>query len=139
MEQVHKQRVAIYCRSCHEKTKELVEAQTAGAIDMVKCHPEWNPLKVYADFGADGHLKGTRPGLHQLIEDCKSGIVDIVIFPSISRLSRYMLETIGYIREFRKMGVRVFFEKEGVDTEDEFIEKILDAMTAFAEEVERDK
>ena len=139
MVETQKQHVAIYCRSCNEKTKELVEVQTAGAIDIVRSHPEWNPLKVYADFGADGHLKGTRPGLHQLIEDCKSGNVDIVIFPSISRLSRYMLEAIGYIREFREMGIRVIFEKEGLDTEDEFVEKILDAMTAFAKEDERDK
>lgn len=131
-----KQRIAVYYRSCHEKTKELIEFQTAGASGIFMCHPEWNTnqARVYGDFGADGCLNSTRPGLRQLIEDCKNGNVNVVIFKSISRLSKNTGEAIGIVHELQKMGVRVFFAKEGIDTDDPFSEMVLTIMKTIAEE-----
>jgi len=134
MEETPKQRVAIYCRSCHEKTDELVEFQTSSPIYRIARNPGWKLEKVYGDFGIDGALDSPQPGLHQLIKDCRSGKVDIVIFRSMSRLNRDTRKAVEITRKLRDMGVRVIFDNEGIDTNDPQTEMILTVMKAIAED-----
>ena len=134
MEETPKQRVAIYCRSCHEKTDELVEFQTSNPIYRIARNPGWKLEKVYGDFGIDGALDSPQPGLHQLIEDCRSGKVDIVIFRSMSRLNRVTLKAIEAAQRLQDLKVRVIFDKEDIDTNDPQAEMVLTVMKAIAEE-----
>ncbi len=133
MEGRPKLRVAIYCRSCHEKTDELVEFQTSSPIYRIACNPGWKLEKVYGDFGVDGALDSPQPSLHQLGKDCRSRKVDIVIFRSMSRLNRDTLKAIEITRKLQELGVRVIFDKEGIDTKDPQSERALTIIKTLAE------
>ena len=57
-----------------------------------------------------------------------------VICKSISRFSRNTLDAVSYIRRLKEMGIRILFEKEGVDTDAVISEMLLSVLSAFAQE-----
>lgn len=134
MEENLKQRVAIYCRSCHKKTDEIVEFQTTSPIYRIARNPGWKLEKIYGDYGIDGAIDSPQPRLHQLVDDCRNGKIDIVVFRGMSRLNRDTLKAIEFIRKFQELGIRVIFDKEGIDTNDPYAEMVLNIMKTIAEE-----
>ena len=65
---------------------------------------------------------------------CEAGNIDMVICKSISRFSRNTLDAVNYIRRLKEMGIRILFEKEGVDTDAVISEMLLSVLSAFAQE-----
>ena len=53
-----------------------------------------------------------------MIDDCKLGLIDLVITKSISRFARNTVDCLNYIRELKEMNIPVFFEKENINTMD---------------------
>ena len=52
----------------------------------------------------------------KLMEDCMSGMIDIVMTKSISRFSRNLVDTLQYVRMLKERGVTIIFEKENINT-----------------------
>ena len=60
-----------------------------------------------------------REKFNNMIEDCKSGKIDMIITKSISRFARNTLDTLNYVRTLKELGIGVVFEKENIDTLEE--------------------
>lgn len=76
-------------------------------------------------------VKTTRSELSRLIKDCQSDKLDIVVLRDVSRLGRDTVETLESYRAIRNSGVRVIFDENGLDTDqdsNEFILSILEAV-----------
>ena len=84
---------------------------------FVKEHPEYELLEVYTDEGITGTEMEKRDGLNRLLADCKAGKIDRIITKSVSRFARNTEELLAMVRFLKDIGVSVYFEKQGIDTE----------------------
>ncbi len=85
--------------------------------DYESKHPEYRLVDIYADEGITGTSVEKRDELNRLIHDCKKGKIDRVVVKSVSRLARNTEELLATLRMFRDIGVTVYFEEQGIDTE----------------------
>ena len=69
-----------------------------------------------------------------MVEDCQEGRLDLILTKSISRFARNTYDCISTVRELKKYGANVFFEKEGIDTRKMSSEVELTMLSSFAQE-----
>ena len=73
-----------------------LSAQVSYYSDYIQKHRDWQYVGVYADKALTG-TKDDRAEFQRLLNDCRIGLIDMVITKSISRFARNtvtMLETI---------------------------------------------
>lgn len=75
-----------------------------------------------------------REKFNNMIEDCKSGKIDMIITKSISRFARNTLDTLNYVRTLKELGIGVVFEKENIDTLDSKGEVLLTILSSLAQD-----
>ena len=112
-------RLAPYCRVSSDSTDQLhsFAAQIRYYSDYAKKHPEYQLADIYADEGITGTEMKKRDELNRLIADCRKGKVDRFIVKSVSRLARNTEELLVLLRMCKEIGVSVYFEEQGIDTE----------------------
>ena len=112
-------RLAPYCRVSSDSADQLhsFAAQIRYYSDYAKKHPEYQLVDIYADEGITGTEMKKRDELKRLIADCKKGKVDRIIVKSVSRLARNTEELLVLLRMCKEIGVSVYFEEQGIDTE----------------------
>lgn len=112
-------RLAPYCRVSSDSADQLhsFAAQIRYYSEYAKNHPEYELADIYADEGITGTEMKKRDELNRLITDCKKGKVDRVIVKSVSRLARNTEELLMLLRLFKDLGVSVYFEEQGIDTD----------------------
>jgi DNA invertase Pin-like site-specific DNA recombinase len=71
---------------------------------------------IYADKGISGKSISNRPNFLRMIKDAKAGKIDIIYTKSVARFGRNTQELLKTVQELRDIGVKVFFEKEQIDT-----------------------
>ena len=105
-------RVAAYCRVSteEEEQKGSFETQCSYYTEKIQSHD------VLA-----------------MIAQCKNGKIDLILTKSISRFARNTLDSIQYVRELKKQGISVIFEKENINTGTMTSEMILTVLSAFAQ------
>ena len=132
-------RVAAYCRvsTKYEGQSESFEIQQAVYTEMINSREGWELAGIYADHGISGTRAQKRPQFMQMIEDCEKGLIDCIICKSVSRFARCSRDMLLYIRRLQKLGIRLIFEKEDIDTENSYSEFLLTIRAAFAEEESR--
>ena len=110
-------RVAAYCRvsTKHKEQQQSLQAQIDHYINYIQNHPSWVLVAVYSD-AASGTRTNQRPGYQQLLRDCTSKKVDLILVKSLSRFGRDALETIHQIRRLKKMNIGVYIEIGGINT-----------------------
>ena len=110
-------RVAVYCRvsTKHEEQKQSLEAQIDYYTNYIQSHPTWVLAAVYSDV-ASGTRTNQRSGYQQLLRDCTSKKVDLILVKSLSRFGRDTLETIHQIRRLKNMNIGVYIETNGINT-----------------------
>lgn len=69
-----------------------------------------------------------------MIEDCKRGLIDMILTKSISRFARNTVDCLNYIRMLKGMNIPVFFEKESINTMDAKGEVLLTIMASLAQQ-----
>lgn len=79
-----KNTIAIYCRTAL-KNKSQIKAQKNHSLQYVKESDRSN-VKIYSDNGYSG--LGYRPAFTKMLEDIKSGHIEMVITKDISRFTR---------------------------------------------------
>ena len=112
-------RLAPYCCVSSDSTDQLhsFAAQIRYYSDYAKKHPEYTLVDIYADEGLTGTEMKKRDELNRLIADCRKGKVDRIIVKSVSRLARNTEELLVLLRMCKEIGVSVYFEEQGIDTE----------------------
>lgn len=103
-------RVAAYARVSTGKDAMLhsLSAQTNYYRHYILYHPVWDFVKVYSDEAKTG-TKDNREGFQELLADCESGKIDMIITKSISRFARNTVLLLETVRHLWKLGVDVFF------------------------------
>ncbi len=133
----HRQlRVASYSRVSTDMEEQLTSfhAQKAYYTEKILRNPAWTLAGTYADEGISGACAENRPDFMRMIRHCKKGKIDLIITKSISRFARNTLDSVGYVRKLKAMGVGVLFEKENINTMDENSEVVLTILASLAQE-----
>ncbi|NCB42703.1 MAG: recombinase family protein [Clostridia bacterium] len=81
--------------------------------------------------------KGNRPEFQRLLEDCRSGKIDLVLTKSISRFARNTVDLLQTVRELKSAGVDVFFEEQNIHTLSGDGELMLSILASYAQEESR--
>lgn len=112
-------RLAAYCRVSSDSKDQLhsFAAQIRYYTDYAKKHPEYQLVDIYADEGLSGTSMKKRDELNRLLRDCKKGKVDRVIVKSVSRFARNTQELLTSLRMLKELGIGVYFEEQGIDTD----------------------
>lgn len=109
--------VVIYARVSSNTMDQLesLKAQISGLTKFVSRHNNWKLVDIHIDI-ASAKKDSARPAFHQMIEECKAGLTDIVVVKSISRLGRDTVEVLDAINTLRESQVRIIFKQEELDT-----------------------
>ncbi len=134
--ETHKKRVAAYCRVSTDQAEQLssYEAQVNYYTSYITNHPDYDLVKIYADEGITGTNTKKREQFNKMVEDCKSGKIDMIITKSISRFARNTLDTLNYVRMLKELDVGIIFEKENISTLDSKSEVLLTILSSLAQE-----
>ena len=132
-------RVGLYPRvSGHEQEDNY---SIPEQIDRMKKYCEskdWMVHKIYTDSGYTGSNMD-RPGLQDMIKDCESGKIDMVLVYKLDRLSRSQKDTLYLIEDvFEKHNVGFASMTENFDTSTPHGKFIIGILSVFAQ-LEREK
>lgn len=132
----YKLKVAAYCRVSTKLEMQdcSYEIQEEYFKIRIREDPHMELVGIYGDKGKSGVKKSSRSGLKKLMKDCEAGKIDLIMTKSISRFARNMADCIELIQKLRSMNVVVWFEKEGLRTDDPRCDLLISIMAALAQE-----
>lgn len=132
-------RVAAYCRVSTDKSDQAnsLESQQQFFSEYIKRNPLWELYDIYVDDGISGTNTKKRVAFNQMIDDAKSGKFDLIITKEISRFARNILDSIGYTRELKALGIGVIFLNDNINTLDSDAEMRLAFLATIAQEESR--
>lgn len=111
-------RVAVYVRVSTDNIQQTssYELQKNYYEKLVNDHENWTLAGIYADEGISGTSLQHRESFLRMIEDCRTGKIDLIITKSVSRFARNIVDCIRTIDELKnlKEPVGVFFETEHI-------------------------
>ncbi len=127
--------VAAYCRVSTDELDQLnsFETQVENYTNLINDNPQYKMAGIFADEGISGKQMDNRPEFVKMMRDCRRGKIDLIFVKSVSRFARNTLDCIDTIRELKRLGVRIVFEKEGIDTDAMNTELFLTIHSAFAQ------
>lgn len=82
-------------------------------------------MDIYADEGITGTRMDKRDDFNRLIRDCKKGKIDRIITKTVSRFALNTAEFLMVTRAIKEMGVSIYFEEQGIDTQTVDLEMIM--------------
>ena len=133
-----KKKVAAYCRVSSGKDAMLhsLSAQVSYYNGLIQKEHDWEFVGVYADEALTG-TKSDRADFQKLITDCRAGKIDMVITKSISRFARNTVTLLQTVREFKALGVDIYFEEQSIHTMSSDGELMLTILASYAQEESR--
>ncbi len=128
-------RICAYTRvsTGHREQKLSFESQVEYYTKLLSNRPGSIFVGIYSDEGISGS-KSDRPGFAEMMEDARQGRIDVIYTKSISRFARNTLLFLEAMQELREYGVKVFFEKENIDSMSRECELLMSLYAAMAEE-----
>ena len=131
--------VASYCRVSTDKMDQAnsFDAQRRFFTEYIDRNPDWELYRVYADEGLSGTSTKKRAEFNQMINDARMGKFRLILTKEVSRFSRNIMDTIGFTRELRALGVGVLFMNDGINTLEPDAELRLSIMGSIAQEESR--
>ena len=128
-------RVTFYARVSSEKDEQLnsLDNQISYYRNFIKKNANWEFVDGYIDEGLSGMSTKKRENFHNMVNDAKSGLFDLVITKEITRFARNTLDCIKHVRILKSWGIPVIFEKENIDTSNMNSEMILTCLSSFAQ------
>lgn len=132
-------KVAAYGRVSTDNEEQLTSynAQVEYYTSYIQNNPSWEFVKMYADEGVTGTSMKKRKEFMQMVSDAKAGKIDMIITKSISRFARNTVDCLNTVRELRDYNVKVYFEKENIDSMDSTGSLMLSILSSIAEEESR--
>ena len=133
-----KKKVAAYARVSSGKDAMLhsLSAQVSYYSDFIQNRNDWLYVGVYADEATTG-TKDNRDGFQGLLADCRAEKVDMVITKSISRFARNTVILLQTVREFKALGVDIFFVEQNIHTLSNEGELMMTILASYAQEESR--
>lgn len=132
----NKLRVAAYCRVSSDSADQLNSfiSQVNHYTGYIQSNPECELADIYADEGLTGTRMDKREDFNRMLSDCRKSKIDRILVKSVSRFARNAQDCLMVTRELKALGISVFFEKEGIDTETVSSELFLTVMSSCAQE-----
>ena len=138
---------AIYARKSTDQTGVSDEQRSvARQVEHARAYAArkgWTvaDAHIYVDDGISGAEFTNRPGFLRLMNALKPrALFQVLVMSEESRLGREAIETAYALKQLVQAGVRVFFYLEDRErTLDSPTDKIMLSLTAFADELEREK
>ncbi len=129
-------RTAVYCRVSTNMDRQdgSFETQVEHYQKLIEQSDSMVLIEIYGDHGKSGKNMSKRPALQKLLQDCREAKIDLILTKSISRFARNMKECVEAIRELKELGVRVYFERENIDTNNMVGELFMTILATLAEE-----
>lgn len=129
-------RVCGYGRVSSDSDEQLESfvTQVEYYTSLIQKNPDWIYAGVYSDEGISGTSIYRRDDFNRMIRDCRNGKIDLILTKSISRFARNTLECIKTIRELKRQGIGIYFEKERINTLSEESELALTIYSSVAQE-----
>ncbi|WP_225030910.1 recombinase family protein [Streptococcus agalactiae] len=127
-------KVAAYTRVSHTSLLQSLSNQVSHYSQLIQANPEWDYVGVYSDSAISGRSQAYRRDFQQLLEDCRKGKIDLILTKSISRFGRNTVELLETVRELKRLGISVRFEKEKIDTLIAEGELLLTLLASMAQE-----
>ena len=129
-------RVTFYARVSSEKDEQLnsLDNQISYYRNFIRKNANWEFVEGYIDEGLSGMSTKKRENFHNMVNDAKAGLFDLVITKEITRFARNTLDSIQYTRELLNSGVGVFFQNDNINTLDEDSELRLTIMSGIAQD-----
>lgn len=129
-----KTRVAAYVRVSSEKEAALnsIENQTLAYAELIARNPHWELVGIYEDIGISGTLE-CRPQFQRMLEDCRSGKIDLIITKSYTRFARNTVVLLNTLRELKELNVNVRFENDNIDSFSQNGELLISLLGAYAQ------
>jgi len=111
-------RVADYGRVSTDKDDQLnsLENQINFFNDLIGSVKSWVHVNSYSDEGISGTQVFKREQFLKMIEDAKSGKIDLIITKEVSRFARNTIDSIKYTQELLNYGVAVLFLSDNINT-----------------------
>ena len=129
-------RIAAYCRvsTSASDQQHSFNAQKIHFMMLYAHSVDYELTDIYADMGISGTKTVIRPEFQRMMDDARCGKIDRVVCKSISRFARNTKDCLIALRELKKLGVTVAFEKEGIDTARVSDEIMITIMEGLAQE-----
>jgi DNA invertase Pin-like site-specific DNA recombinase len=105
-------RAAIYTRV--STLDQHPEMQQQELIEYVS-RRNWTLHKIYSDKGISGTAE-SRPGLDELLKDCRRGKCDVVVVWKFDRFARSLKQLVNALEMFRQLGIGFVSCTEAIDT-----------------------
>lgn len=127
--------VAAYCRvsTDQEEQENSYEAQISYYTEKIGKNNDWQMAGIFADEGISGTQAQKRPEFLKMIRLCRQRKIDVILTKSLSRFARNTVDSLGYIRELRALGIAVISEKENINTLTAESEMLITIMSCFAQ------
>lgn len=109
------------------------ELQESYLRKYISDHPTWNLVKIYRDIGKD------RSAFDQMIEECRSSHIDLILVKSLSRISRNLITCVETIRQLREYGLAFYSINEDLYTLDPQSDNYVQLFETLALEESRHK
>ncbi len=130
-------RVAAYCRvSTYEEAQAgSFELQVQHYKEMIEENPKWELAGIYADEGVSATSMRRRVQFLRMIEDCRSGKIDLIITKGVNRFARNTRDCLDVVRQLKMLSppVGVLFETESLNTLESKNEFTLGVMSLVAQ------
>jgi len=142
-EDTRKKRVAVYARVSTDDPRQTssYELQKNHYMDLVRHHPNWNLVDIYADEGISGTSLQHRNAFIRMINDCHDGKIDLIVTKSVARFARNVLDCISHVRQLAALQppIGILFETENIYTLNRNSEMSLSIISTLAQEESHNK
>ena len=98
---------------------------------LIRKNPDYMLAGIYHDNGISG-FKENRPGFQKMMEDARSGKINLINTKSITRFARNTDTILKATRELKELGIGVFFELQNINTLTQAGELLMTVYAAFA-------
>ena len=132
-------KVAAYARVSTDEAEQLnsYKTQCDYYTSYIQGKSEWEFVGLYADEGITGTIAKRRREFQRLLRDAMDGKIDLILVKSVSRFARNTVDSLQTVRKLRDKGVKIYFEKENIDSLDAKCDMILSIYSSLAEEESR--
>lgn len=119
-------RVAIYCREKKHLLEDLVSLSEIEKCEQrVLSNPSYKLIYSFSENAMPNVEFSKRPELKKLLTACKNGEIDLIISPSISKITRSTSDFCNFVSRIKKLNVEILLEKERLHSKDESFDLIL--------------
>lgn len=128
-------RCAIYPRKSKQNDKsESMEVQTQMCEDYIKQNYENYTIKLYdKDYGVTGHSIKARKDFQRMMQDIKSGEIDIVVIQRYDRIARNTRDFCNLYHDMEKSGCNLVSVSQMIDTSTPYGKKFMYDLASTAE------